>query len=100
MGNSVRSRLWPAAYFFVAGVGFVLLVERLSTVACNDGCPDWFSGLVMGQLLIPIVWALLGYASPKERRIFWLFAAAIVSCMIAYGLHLQILVYTRHAVSG
>ncbi len=100
MGSSVRSRLGPAAVFFVAGICFVLLVERLATVACNDSCPAWFALLVMAQLLLPIAWAALGYAAPKNRRIHWFLATAAISCMIAYGLHLQTLSYTTRAISG
>lgn len=96
----MRSRWAPAGVFFLAGIAFLLMVERLSTVACNDACPAWFAGVVMGQLLLPIAWAVVGYMAPRNRRIVWFFAIAAISGLIAYGLHLQILSYTIGAISG
>lgn len=96
----MRSRIRPAGFFFLAGVVFVLLLDRFSTVACNGTCPAWFTGLVMGQLLFPLVWAIIGYAAPVGRRMLWFLFTTVLSGVIAYALHVQTMGYTMRAVSG
>lgn len=100
MGSQVISRIRPAGLFFLAGIVFVVLLDRLSTVACNGTCPDWFAGLVMGQLLLPLAWAIVGYAAPPGRRVLWLLLTAVCSSAIAYALHAQTLHFAMKAVSG
>ena len=94
------SRAKSAGYFFLAGVGFIVLVELLSAVACNDSCPAWFSGIVTAQLLFPLMWAVVGAAAPKGSRPIWLVGIATLSAAVAYGIHLQILSYTMRPISG
>lgn len=89
-----------AGLFFLSGVGFIVLVELLSTVACNDSCPAWFTAMATAQLLLPLVWAMVGAAAPQGRRALWLVAMTAVSAAVAYGIHLQTLSYTMRAISG
>ncbi|CAH0354229.1 hypothetical protein AQB9606_03610 [Aquabacterium sp. CECT 9606] len=100
MGSQVRSRIKPAGLFFLAGIVFVVLLDRFSTVACNGTCPDWFAGLVMGQLLFPLAWAIIGYAAPPGRRTRWLFLTAVCSSAISYALHVQTMQFAMRAISG
>lgn len=86
--------------FFLSGVAFVVLVDKCSTVACNGTCPDWFAGLVMGQLLFPLVWGIAGYAAPPGRRVLWLAVTTMCSGAIAYALHVQTMRFTMDAISG
>jgi hypothetical protein len=96
----VTSRARSAGFFFLAGVGFVALVEALSTVACNDSCPAWFSWVVTAQLLFPLVWAVVGGAAPQGRRFIWFVATMALSAAIVYGIHQQTLSFTTRAISG
>lgn len=96
----MTSRVRSAAFFFLAGVGVMVLVEMLSTVACNDSCPAWFSGVATAQLLLPLVWAVVGVAAPQGRRAIWFVVIAVLSAAAAYGIHLQTLSFTTRAISG
>lgn len=100
MGNQVTTRIKSAGLFFFAGIVFLVLLDRFSTVACNGTCPAWFAGLVMAQLLFPLVWAVVGYAAPAGRRALCLVLTVICSSAIAYALHLQTVHFTLNAVSG
>lgn len=94
------TRAWSAGLFFLAGVVFVVVLERASDVACNDSCPAWLSGLVMVQLLLPIIWAGVGYFARQHRRPIWFLVTVAVSIGISYCLNLQTLHYTTRAISG
>lgn len=96
----MKSNIKPAVLFFLAGIVFAVLVSCLSTVACNGTCPDWFAGLVIGQLLFPLVWGIAGYAAPSGRRALWLLVTAMCSGAIAYALHIQTMHFTMGAISG
>jgi hypothetical protein len=96
----LKNRIKPAGLFFLAGLVFVALLDRFSSVACNGTCPDWFAGLVMAQLLFPLAWAVVGYAAPAGRRALWLVLTVVCSSAIAYVLHLQTVHFTMNAVSG
>ncbi|MBC7700721.1 hypothetical protein [Aquabacterium sp.] len=96
----MTARIKPAGLFFLAGIVFVVLVDRLATVACNGTCPAWFAGLEMAQLLFPLAWAIVGFSAPSGRRALWLLFTAVCSSAIAYALHVQTLHFTMGAVSG
>lgn len=96
----MTSRARSAGLFFLSGVGFVVLVEAFSTVACNDSCPAWFSWVVTAQLLLPLVWAVVGGVAPQGRRFICLAIITAVSASVAYGIQLQTLRYTMQAISG
>lgn len=93
-------RITSAALFLLAGVLFVALLEKASDLACNETCPGWFLGLVMAQLLIPIAWAAVGFAAKRGKVLVWFLITLIVTSAVAYGIHLQTLVYLRGAISG
>lgn len=96
----MRSRIKPAGLFFLAGIVFVILGDRFSTVACNGTCPAWFAGLVMAQLLLPLAWAIVGFSAPPSRRALRFLLTVVCSSAIAYALHVQTLHFTMRAISG
>lgn len=99
-GDNLSSRASTAALFFIAGMCFLVLVEQLSTVACNDSCPSWFACLVLAQLLWPLAWAAIGFAAPSRRRIIWFMTTAAAASVIAYAIHLQTATYAAQSISG
>jgi hypothetical protein len=100
LGDQVISRLKVAALFFVAGAAFVALVEVFSNVACNGSCPEWFTLLAVSQLLLPLLWAVVGHAAGAGRRLAWFAAVCLLSALFAFALHQQTAAYTARAISG